>query len=297
MPFKGNKKLNTLVGLLFAGAFVFGVFISTFIYARAPKGTETRALALATDNQVDVSLSDTDSKDISVGTDLLGKAELSYAGGTEGRNKNIELGVQRINGKVVLPGQEFSFAKAIGVVTAEDGYSEEKIFLNGEVTKGLGGGLCQVSTTLFRSVLDAGLQVTERHNHSYTVSRYDVGLDATYADPGPDFKFKNDSVYPVEIKGKTEGQKVVFELYGTRDGRVASTTEPEILSVVDFPPTKYIATSTKFRDGQECFNTPQIGYTAKIVYSVLYPDGVLKQHDFISKYKPLQRVCYIGLNM
>lgn len=294
MPFKGSKKLNTLVGLLFAGAFAFGLFISTLIYKHPPKDVNASALALATETE-------TVGKDVSehipVGTDLLGKAELSYAGGTEGRNRNIEIGTKRIDGMIIPPGGVFSFTKAIGLVTAEDGYSEEKIFLNGEVTKGLGGGLCQVSTTLFRSVLDAGLPVTERYNHSYTVSRYDVGLDATYADPGPDFKFKNDSVYPVEIKGKTEDKKVVFELYGTHDGRVASTTEPEILSVFDFPPTKYIATSTTFKNGQECFNTPQIGYTAKIVYSVMYPDGVFKQRDFISKYKPLQRVCYIGLNM
>ena len=182
-----------------------------------------------------------------------------------------------------------------GVVTAEEGYSEEKIFLNGEVTKGLGGGLCQISSTLFRSVLDAGLQVTERHNHSYTVSRYDVGLDATYADPGPDFKFKNDLPDPIRISGKTENQKVILELYGKSDGRVASTTEPEILSVIDFSPTKYVATSTQFAHGQECFNTPQIGYVAKIMYSVLYPDGSTRVQDFVSKYKPLQRVCYISI--
>lgn len=291
MPFKG-KKLHTLVGLLFAGAFAFGLFISTFIYKHPPKDVNASALALATETEtVDKDVSE----NIPVGADLLGKAELSYAGGTEGRNRNIEIGAQRIDGMVVPPGGVFSFTKALGAVTAEDGYSEEKIFLNGEVTKGLGGGLCQVSTTLFRSVLDAGLQVTERHNHSYTVSRYDVGLDATYADPGPDFKFKNDSAYPVAIKGRTEDQKVIIELYGTHDGRIASTTEPEILSVIDFPPTKYIATSTKFANGQECFNSPQIGYVAKIGYSVLYPSGVLTQHDFVSKYKPLQRVCYIGV--
>lgn len=294
MPFKGRKK-HMLTGLLYLGAFVFGIFISTFIYRHVSSGVDTRALVLATENQA---LSNKNSSENTpVGTELLGKAELSYAGGTEGRNKNIEIGTKHVDGIILKPGEEFSFKKAIGVVTAEEGYSEEKMFLNGEVTKGLGGGLCQVSSTLFRSVLDAGLQVTERHNHTYTVSRYDVGLDATYADPGPDFKFKNDSVYPLAIKGKTENQKVIFELYGTRDGRVASTTEPEILNVFDFPPTKYLATSTRFAGGQECFNTPQIGYMAKIIYSVLYPDGKIKQQDFVSKYKPLQRVCYIGLSL
>ena len=283
--FLRNKKY-TYIGVTLL---LSGVLLAVFFYAFSRKESASGAdmLALVTDIPQEPEV-------VEIGTDLLGRAELSYAGGTEGRNKNIELGARKLDGTIISPGDEFSFTQALGVVTAEDGYSEERIFLNGEVTKGLGGGLCQVSTTLFRSVLDAGFPVTERHNHSYTVSRYDVGLDATYADPGPDLKFVNDSKYPVMLKSKTENQKVVFELYGTKDGRVASTTEPEILSVIDFPPTRYVATSTPLRGGQECFNTPQIGYTAKVLYSVLYPDGLTRQQDFISKYKPLQRVCLVG---
>jgi len=283
--FLRNKKY-TYIGVTLL---LSGVLLAVFFYAFSRKESASGAdmLALVTDIPQEPEV-------VEIGTDLLGRAELSYAGGTEGRNKNIELGARKLDGTIISPGDEFSFTRALGAVTAEDGYSEERIFLNGEVTKGLGGGLCQVSTTLFRSVLDAGFPVTERHNHSYTVSRYDVGLDATYADPGPDFKFVNDSKYPVVLKSRTENQKVIFELYGTYDGRVASTTEPEILSIVDFPPTRYVATSTPLRGGQECFNTPQIGYTAKVLYSVLYPNGLIKQQDFISKYKPLQRVCLIG---
>jgi vancomycin resistance protein YoaR len=224
--------------------------------------------------------------------DLLGKAELSYAGGTSGRNKNIEIGASRIDGKVIPPGGEFSFIKALGDVTEEGGFSNEKVFLNGEVTKGIGGGLCQVSTTLFRSVLEAGLPVSERHNHSYTVSRYDMGLDATYSDPGVDFKFINDMAYPVVVRAKTEDQKVIIELRGVSDGRIASTTEPEVFAIVDVPPPKYVATTTLFKAGHECVNTPQIGYTAKLEYNILYGSGIRKEQTFSSTYKPLQRICY-----
>ncbi|KND48139.1 MAG: Vancomycin B-type resistance protein VanW [Parcubacteria bacterium C7867-006] len=228
-----------------------------------------------------------------IGQDLLGKAEVSFAGGTDVRNKNIELGIARINGKVLMPGEEFSFTKTIGPVTEEDGFGEAKVFLNGEVTTGVGGGLCQVSTTLFQSVLKAGLPVTERWNHTYSVVLYDVGLDATYSDPGPDFKFKNDTANPVVIKGKTEDQKAVFEIYGVSDGRQASTTEPDISQIVDFPPTKYVATTTRDKSLPECINSPQIGYTSKITYGVLYPNGTTTQQIFTSTYKPLQRVCYV----
>ncbi len=225
--------------------------------------------------------------------DLLGRAESSYAGGTEGRHKNIELGVARMNGKVLLPGEEFSFKDALGTTTEADGFTVQRVFLNGEVTKGIGGGLCQVSTALFRAVLSSGLPVTERSNHSFTVSLYDVGLDATYSDPGPDLKFKNDTENPVMIKAMTEDLKAIFEIYGVKDGRIASTTEPEIINIVNILPTRYVYTPELEEGVSECINKPQIGYTAKVGYNVLYPNGEYKNKEFVSRYKPLQRICYI----
>ena len=230
-------------------------------------------------------------KEVPLG-DLLGKAEVSFAGGTEERNKNIELGVSKLNGKTILPGEEFSFIKALGSVTEDDGYSVAKVFLNGEVTTGVGGGLCQVSTTLFQSLLKAGLPITERHNHSYTVSYYDVGMDATYSDPGVDLKFINDTENPLTIKGRTEDKKVVFEIYGKSDGRIATTTDPIISNIVDVPPARYVATTTRSSNEPECINKPQIGYTSEVIYNVLYPNGDFKTEEFKSRYKPLQRVCY-----
>ncbi len=231
--------------------------------------------------------------EIVVGTDLLGRAELSYAGGTEGRHKNIELGIERINGTILLPGEEFSFKKELGTTTLEDGFSEEKVFLNGEVTKGIGGGLCQVSTVLFRTAMASALPITERANHSFTVSRYDEGLDATYSDPGPDFKFLNDTADPILIKGKAENLTAIFEIYGTKDGRIASTSPVEISNIKDILPTKYVWVP-KLEEGQtKCINTPQIGFTAKLQYDIIYADGETKEKVFTSRYKPLQRVCYI----
>lgn len=232
-------------------------------------------------------------EEISVGTDLLGRSELSYDGGTEGRHKNIELGIARINGTILKPGEEFSFKKALGTTTVEDGFSEERIFLNGEVTKGVGGGLCQVSTVLFRTAMDSALPITERANHSFTVSRYDSGLDATYSDPGPDFKFVNDTANPIMIKGIAENKKAIFEIYGTADGRISSTSEVQISNIKDILPTKYMWVPELKEDQTKCINTPQIGYTAKVVYQIIYPNGDKKEKEFVSRYKPLQRICYI----
>lgn len=225
--------------------------------------------------------------------ELLGKAELSYAGGTEGRHKNIELGIARINGKVLEPGEEFSFKKALGTVTIDEGFSEERIFLNGEVKKGVGGGLCQVSTLIFRAAMSSALPITERANHSYTVSYYDFGLDATYSEPGPDVKFVNDTAHPITIKGKTKDLVATFEIYGVSDGRVASTSEVEISNLRNVPPTKYVWVPELEEGQDECINTPQIGFTAKIKYYIIYASGEIKEKEFVSNYKPLQRICFI----
>lgn len=254
---------------------------------------------IANKNKISVNIESTPAlaietvEEVKVGSNLLGRAELSYDGGTEGRHKNIELGVARIDGTILKPGEEFSFKKELGTTTVEDGFSEERIFLNGEVTKGVGGGLCQVSTVLFRTAMASALPVTERANHSFTVSRYDSGLDATYSDPGPDFKFVNDTANPILIKGKTENKTAIFEIYGTYDGRIASTSEVEISNIKDILPTKYMWVP-ELKEGQtKCINTPQIGFTAKVKYEIIYKDGEVKQKDFVSRYKPLQRICYI----
>ncbi len=264
----------------FLGLFIFGL-INRDKFLNA----EIKTPALAVEAVVP--------EEIVVGTDLLGRAELSYAGGTEGRHKNIELGIERINGTILMPGEEFSFKKELGTTTIEDGFSEEKVFLNGEVTKGIGGGLCQVSTVLFRTAMASALPITERANHSFTVSRYDEGLDATYSDPGPDFKFLNDTANPILIKGKAENLTAIFEIYGTKDGRIASTSPVEISNIKDILPTKYVWVP-KLEEGQtKCINTPQIGFTAKLQYDIIYADGKTKEKTFTSRYKPLQRVCYI----
>lgn len=278
---KHHLQLKVYVPIVFVIAVLASLSFYEFSHKTKLAGVEVNKPALVLDTVEEVPLGE-----------LLGRAEVSFAGGTEERNKNIQLGVEKMNGQVIAPGEEFSFIKALGPVTEEDGYSIAKVFLNGEVTTGIGGGLCQVSTTLFQSLLKAGLPITERHNHSYTVSYYDVGMDATYSDPGVDLKFINDTESPLTVKGRTEDKKVVFEIYGKSDGRIATTTDPIISNIVDIPPSRYVATTTRSSNEPECVNKPQIGYTSDVIYNVLYPNGDFKTKEFKSKYKPLQRVCY-----
>ena len=283
MTSHSHKKIN-LSSQIYFYVFIIIFLISFSLFSTNKKNNSFSNTAVVKD-RIEIPLQET--------LDLLGRAELSYEGGTKGRHKNIELGVARINGTLLQPNEEFSFKKELGTITKEDGFSEEKIFLNGEVTKGIGGGLCQISTVLFRTAMASALPITERANHSFTVTRYDNGLDATYSEPGPDFKFLNDTKNPILIKGKTENMIVIFEVYGTKDGRIASSSEVEISNIKDILPTKYVWIP-KLEEGQsKCINAPQIGFTAKVKYDIIYVDGKVKEKEFVSRYKPLQRVCYI----
>lgn len=285
-------KKSDIIRIAGASVILGGVFYILLVYKPLP--------AVQTENQARVIPEEivVPQEEIDLSTlDVIGRTELSFVGGTEGRAKNIELGIQRIDGTVIGPGEEFSFIKTLGPVKEEDGFTEQKVFLNDAVTTGIGGGLCQVSTTLFRTVLDAGLLVTERRNHTYTVPLYDVGLDAVYADPYSDLKFVNDTDHPIVIKGRVENQNAVFEIYGKDDGRQVTISEPEITKIVDIAPTRYIGVPYLDKTKPACVNPAQIGYTAEVKYNVIYPSGEEKEKIFTSTYKPLRKVCYIETGM
>ncbi|MEK7588340.1 MAG: VanW family protein [Patescibacteria group bacterium] len=242
-------------------------------------------------------------EDASVGVNLnveqtlLGKAEVSYAGGIINRNHNIEIGIAKINGTVIHPGEEFSFLKTLGPVLESDGFREAKSFYMGEVILGLGGGLCHVSTTLFQSLLVAGLPITERHNHTFTVPYYRMGLDATISSVGPDLKFINDTGNDITIKGYTTKEKVaVFEIYGVNDERESIISEPDYIEYKEPPATRFLPSRELPVGEKKCENSRQAGFSVKRFYEVIYKDGTNKVSEFVSKYKPLGLTCYIGVD-
>ena len=133
------------------------------------------------------------------------------------------MATSRLNGVLVAPGEEFSFNKALGDVSAGTGYQQAYVIKGGRTVLGDGGGVCQVSTTLFRALLNAGLPITERRAHSYRVGYYEQGfppgLDATVYYPTTDLKFKNDTSNHILIQSRVEGVKLIFDIYGPDDGR------------------------------------------------------------------------------
>lgn len=133
------------------------------------------------------------------------------------RTTNLEIACQKINGKVVLSGETFSYNKALGPRTAAAGYKNGKIYAGGEVVDGIGGGICQISSTLYNTVLMANLEIVERRNHQFVTSYLPAGRDATVVYGMTDFKFKNTRQYPIRIVASAKNGIATVSIYGIKE--------------------------------------------------------------------------------
>lgn len=173
----------------------------------------------------------------------------------EKRNKNINLACTGLNGYIVKPGQEFSFNQVLGERTEERGYDYAPAYLEGQVVEELGGGICQVSTTLYNAIFAAGLTTTFRKSHTYVPSYITPGLDATVSFYGPDYRFINNSNYTVGIKAHYAKQKVKIDIFAVpllKDGQTQNLVSNKIQDM-DFPTLSIIneGKATKGSQGSE----------------------------------------------
>ena len=149
--------------------------------------------------------------------DLLATFSTKYAASNTNRTTNLKLAANKINGLVLLPGETFSYNQVVGERTIAAGYKEAAIYQNGQVVDGLGGGICQISTTLFNAALYANLEITEIHNHQFVPSYVGAGRDATVVYGSKDFKFKNSRNYAIKIECSVSGGIAKFSIYGLRE--------------------------------------------------------------------------------
>lgn len=163
-------------------------------------------------------------------TDLVGVGYSTYKTSPTNRIANVNRGFEQFNGLIIEQGAEFSFTGLMGPIDAANGWLPELVIKGDETIPEYGGGLCQVSSTMFRAALYSGLPITARKNHSYAVSYYaypyGYGLDATVYDPNPDLKFVNDTAGDLLIQGYTDGFDAYFVFYGTYDGRTVKMEGP-----------------------------------------------------------------------
>ena len=137
-------------------------------------------------------------------------------GGTEARKSNVAKAAENCNGTILMPGEQFSFNNVVGQRTIENGFSAAPSYVNGESVDEVGGGICQVSSTLYDACLYANLQINERHCHPHPSAYVDTGFDATVSWGGPDYKFTNNTEYPIKIVSSYGGGVVTCVLYGTK---------------------------------------------------------------------------------
>jgi len=228
--------------------------------------------------------------------EIIGTGHSNFVGSPANRRHNIKTGANALNGLLVEPGQEFSLNNALGEIDASTDYLPELVIKDNKTIPEYGGGLCQIGTTLFRTVLESGLPVTMRRNHSYRVSYYEpAGTDATIYSPWPDFKFMNDSAYYILIQSRIDGNDIYFDFWGVQDGRTVTKTEPTIYNITKPGPTKYIKTLDLPIDEEKCTEHAHNGADAYFDYKVVYQDGETKEERFSSHYVAWQEVCLIGV--
>ena len=158
---------------------------------------------------------------------LIGSGTSDYAGSPNNRAHNIKVGADRYQGMIIGPGEEFSFNQNLGPINAATGYLPELVIKDNQTIPEYGGGLCQVSTTIFRAAVNTGLDITHRKNHSYVVRYYGApGFDSTIYPPFPDLRFKNNTSGYIMLQYRTVDTNLIFEVYGTDDGREVVVTGP-----------------------------------------------------------------------
>lgn len=228
--------------------------------------------------------------------ELIGRGVSNFKGSPKNRRHNIAVGAKKLNGILIKPGEEFSLLKALGEVSEAAGYLPELVIKGSRTIPELGGGLCQIGTTTFRVALNAGLPITQRTPHAFRVIYYEpAGMDATIYQPQPDFRFINDTGYYILFQTRIEGDNLIFEFYGTSDGRKVEVSQPKIFNVVSPGPPVYIETTELPPGEKRKVEKAVAGADTEFTRIITWPDGRKKEEVWKSHYRPWQEVWLIGV--
>jgi vancomycin resistance protein YoaR len=226
-------------------------------------------------------------------TSRISRYETIY-GGDPNRIHNVQLVARLIDGKLIAPGATFSFNHATGARTASKGFLEAPVIINGEVTTGLGGGVCQVSTTVFNAAYEAGLKITERTNHALYISHYPQGRDATVDYPDVDLKFVNDTRHWILLRTFVGSYSLVVDLYGAPiHRRVVSETRP--LVETGPAPIKRVPDPALFKGETALEESGEPSRSTSVRRLVYLPSGkLLYDNTWYSSYRGEDRVIRFG---
>jgi vancomycin resistance protein YoaR len=225
--------------------------------------------------------------------ELVSSYETIY-GGDENRRHNVQLVAHLVDKHLIPPGDEFSFNETTGERTAAKGFLEAPVIINGELQTGLGGGICQVSTTVFNAAFEAGLSITERTNHALYISHYPLGRDATVDYPSLDLRFQNDTGHWLLLRTFVGESSLVVGLYGTNPHRkIEVETAP--LSVVAPPPLEKVKDATLDKGEVEVEDYGVPAQTTSVHRRVFAPGGKLMYDStWVSNYVAEPKVVRVG---
>lgn len=230
-------------------------------------------------------------------TDVLGTFTTGFKSSSADRSGNVRTGCKHLNGHLLMPGEQLSVYEAVSPFTEENGYFMAGSYLNGQVVESLGGGICQVSSTLYNAVIRAELQVDERYPHSMVVNYVDLSSDAAIAGTYKDFKFTNSTDYPIFIEGfTTEDKHITFNIYGHETRPANRTIEFESVQTSKTEPdTENIIADGSKPIGYISTQSAHIGYTGEL-WKVVKVDGVETDRIKINKstYHPSPRSATVG---
>ena len=231
---------------------------------------------------------------------VIGQGTSFFAHSIPGRIHNVVLAASRVNGILVAPNEEFSFDKYLGDVSAYTGYQQAYVIQNGHTVLGDGGGVCQVSTTLFRAILNAGLPITERHGHSYRVGYYEEasppGIDATVFYPSVDLKFKNDTGHYILVESTIDldNLQLSYTLYGRTDGRTVAMTQPIVTNQTPAPPDLYQDDPTLPKGTVKQVDFAAAGATTSFTRTVTKNGKTILADTYRTVYTPWQAIYLRG---
>ena len=227
--------------------------------------------------------------------DQLATFKTTYDGGNTDRTTNLKLACDKINGKVILAGETFSYNKTLGARTAAAGYKNAAIYSGGEVVDGIGGGICQISSTLYNAVLRANLEIVERRNHQFVTSYVEAGMDATVVYGTTDFKFKNTRKYPIKIMASAKNGVATVSIYGIKEEE-EYTFSFKTITISTIPTTtKYVEDPT-LEAGKE--KVKQKGANGKVTetYMTKMLNGKVVSTTLLSRdtYSAMQKIIIRG---
>lgn len=224
----------------------------------------------------------------------------THVKGTADRRTNVRLAAEYVTGAVLNAGDVFDYTTAIGSISASRGFRPASGYINGKTVDVTGGGVCQVSSTIYAASLYANLEIVTRTNHGFASTYIPLGLDATVASSGPQFQFRNDTLYPIrlEVVYDTAKNDVTVNLYGTRTDDTYVVMQSEILSQTDYK-VEYKETDTLPLGIQQVDQTPYTGYDVKTYRCVYRGDGTLVSSalESRSRYKARNKIVLVGTHV